>query len=465
MDGLSASVPLLTDTLAELEGDDTTPIHGWAYLTGLWNGQPIECVFRGEGFTTLPSIIPTLLRIKDDITGAMATIRVRALSARLQEPTLFGNIFETSLVPLENSIHVSYSQKDDITKEVVAHLLNVPQYNGAPIRGAAGTGVLEMPARLRFTGGGWKITIDDLAPWAFRHVGNSLNEDNPKKEFQLWIKRYDALKQVPRTGGALLTHALRVERENGSTFGLSRATKILGRIEKFLSFAFGQRTRPLHAHGYDRHHSQKWTIFDVRPPLPTSPTLHGTPSWLPQVGASTDGSDATNSGVDLSSAFDGFVSLAEDPGMLATLDRAIDWYLAALASFGNPASIVLAQAGLELLAWQRITTEMKLSEKGRLSLDAADQLRLLLVGTELPLDIPTELPELSKARLSGPVAVTRARNAAVHPIDSSRLTKTQSTEAHTLAIWYFEMLLLRMVGHDGEYWDRLRRENRLVPWR
>jgi hypothetical protein len=322
------------------------------------------------------------------------------------------------------------------------------------------------PARLCFTGRGWKITIDGLVPWVYQCAASIFDEDNPKDvaASELWRERFNALKQFPYTGGTLLTHAVRVERENGSTFGLSRATKILSRLDTFLSFTFGRRTRPIHVHGYDRLHSQKWTILDAQPPLPTFPTPHGTPCWLPQAGASTDSGGATNSGVDLSSAFDGFVSLAEDPGTLATIDRAIDWYSAALASFGDPASTVLAQAGLELLAWRRITTEMKLSKKGRLSLDTADQLRLLLVGTGLPIDIPAELPELSKIGLSGPDAVTRARNTAVHPIGDLSLTKAQSTEAQSLAIWYFEMLLLRMVGHNGEYWDRLRRENRLVPW-
>jgi hypothetical protein len=104
-------------------------------------------------------------------------------------------------------------------------------------------------------------------------------------------------------------------------------------------------------------------------------------------------------------------------------------------------------------------------KKGRLSLDAADQLRLLLVGTELPVDIPAGLPELSRGGFSGPEAVTIARNEAVHPIDSLRLTKAQTAEAQALAIWYFEMLLLRIIRHDGECWDRLRRQNQPLPWR
>jgi hypothetical protein len=157
---------------------------------------------------------------------------------------LFGNKFEASLVPLEDTIEIKYSQKDDITKEVVA-LLNVPQYNGAPIEGVASRAIIKLPARLRFTGGGWKITIDYLAPWAYQYAFASFNERNPEdvKKSELWRNRLAALIQFPHTGGTLLTHALRVERENGSTFGLGGAAKILKRLGTFLSFAFGRQTQ------------------------------------------------------------------------------------------------------------------------------------------------------------------------------------------------------------------------------
>jgi hypothetical protein len=124
--------------------------------------------------------------------GATATIQVRPLSTQLQ-PTLFGDIFEALLVPLENTIRINYSQEDGITKEVVAHLLNVPQYNGARIKGAGeGTSVtVTWPARLRFTGGGWKITIDGLVPWVYQCAFNIFDEDGPKDvdASELWRKR------------------------------------------------------------------------------------------------------------------------------------------------------------------------------------------------------------------------------------------------------------------------------------
>jgi len=466
MDGLSADVQLLAAP-AQLEGDGEAPICGNVTLTGRWDGRSMSCDFSSEQtYTTLPPIEPIRLEIRDGARNTVAAIKVRKpLNAGLQS-TLFGDVFEASLVPQEEHVHVMYDREPEI-KEVVAHLLNVPSYKGTVITAVSNDASTVMPARLRFTGNGWRINIDNMLPWVFQHAFRDFDKENPRKaaESQLWRNRYKALAQVRRTGGTLIT-ALRIERENGATFGLNRATKVLARLETFLSFVFGRRTRPLYACGYDIYGSQNWVLLDVQPPLPTSSAPPFTPSWLPQVSSLTDWEDSAYSGVDLSSAFEGFMSLAsEDPGTLTILARAIDWYEAALASFGSPASVVLAQAGLELLAWRRITAEMRLSEKGRSNLDTADQLRLLLSGTELTLDIPVELLELSKAKLPGPVAVTRARNAVVHPIDNSGLTKEQTVEAQSLALWYFEMLLLRMIGYNGEYWDRLGKENRIVPWR
>jgi hypothetical protein len=470
MDGLSAEVRLLAAP-ARLEGDGESPIYGNVVLTGFWDGRPMRCDFSSEqAYDALPSIQPTRLEIIDMAQNSIAVIKVdKPLSTGLIL-TVFGDEFQASLVAQGESVRVSYDREDDTVKEVVAHLLNVPQYKDTVIAAMVNTysRSIAMPARLCFTGGGWRIKIDSLLFRATVAVSGLSDEEDA--EDQLWQNRYKALTQVQHTGGTLVTHGLRLERANGAIFGLDRAAKIVDRLETFLSFVFGRRTRPLYASGYDVHGSQKWALLDVRPPLPASSSPPFTPSWLPQVSSLTNWSDAAYSAVDLSSAFEGFMSLARDPNTLTILTRAIGWYEAALAFFGRPASVVLAQAGLELLAWRRITAEMKLPQSSIERIDVTDQLRLLLSGTELTLDIPVDLPELSKAkssgkRLSGPDAVTRARNAVVHPRDNSNLTKEQAVEAQSLALWYFEMLLLRMIGYNGEYWDRLSKENRFVPWR
>jgi hypothetical protein len=49
MDGLGANVRLLA-VEAELAGDDTTPIHGMAILSGLWDGRRLQCFFTSNDY-------------------------------------------------------------------------------------------------------------------------------------------------------------------------------------------------------------------------------------------------------------------------------------------------------------------------------------------------------------------------------------------------------------------------------
>jgi hypothetical protein len=259
-------------------------------------------------------------------------------------------------------------------------------------------------------------------------------------------------------------HLVRSAPRTEATFGPGRATAALNALELFLSFAFGATARPLHAHGFDRNgEAGGWVRLDVSPPLPMSGP-HRVRTWLPVAGDLEQDSE----GVDLSSAFDGLISIARtNAEVYSTLRRAIEWYVAALAAGGKSSSIVLAQAGLELLAWRRITGQMRLSEKGRRALDVADQLRLLLNGTGIPLEVPRCLATLVGTVSDGPEAVTLARNRVVHPrpdTGRTRLSDSQATEAQRLAIWYLEMLLLKQLHHDSIYWDRLQKKVMRVPW-
>jgi hypothetical protein len=143
---------------------------------------------------------------------------------------------------------------------------------------------ITMPARLCFTGGGWRMNIDSLLLRATVAVSGFIDEEDAVD--QLWQNRYKALTQVQHTAGTLVTHALRLECANGEIFGLDRAAKILDRLETLLSFVFGRRTRPLHDGRYS----------NVRPPLPASSSPPFTPSWLPQVSSRALGQFCASAG-------------------------------------------------------------------------------------------------------------------------------------------------------------------------
>ena len=110
---------------------------------------------------------------------------------------------------------------------------------------------------------------------------------------------------------------------------------------------------------------------------------------------------------------------------------------------------------------------------------ADKKIRSLLNELNIPTDIPETLRNLGTAVSSldasdGPTAITKLRNAFVHPKKSHRDTVSQVSvsarmEAHALGLWYIEMALLRLFGYKGEYYQRfltdtLDKAKIKVPW-
>ena len=144
--------------------------------------------------------------------------------------------------------------------------------------------------------------------------------------------------------------------------------------------------------------------------------------------------------------------------------RAIAWYIQ--ANQGNSdADIVLAQAGLELLAYAKTVMDGTLSPEGFDRLRAADQLQMLLVGCRIPLEVPATLDQLwryAKGRNGSNVAtvVTEFRNAVIHPPTKRRAPEGPGDagarlEARELSISLLERVLLSVVGYDALFRDRL----------
>jgi hypothetical protein len=91
----------------------------------------------------------------------------------------------------------------------------------------------------------------------------------------------------------------------------------------------------------------------------------------------------------------------------------------------------------------------------------------------IPVDIPACLGELSRLTLKrkwsdGPHAVTDLRNAVVHPTKRRRdglgAPDLPWEEVARLALWYGELVLLRLLGYHGKYMNRLSFSADDVPW-
>lgn len=125
----------------------------------------------------------------------------------------------------------------------------------------------------------------------------------------------------------------------------------------------------------------------------------------------------------------------------------------------------MACAGLELMAWgillrkTEMTPDQFRPPKGTL-------VKKLLEWAQIPTDLPEHFgalrsrsTRLDRTQQSGPGTLFDVRNALVHPpkeIDDPEWPSgDELMEAWQLATWYLELVILRVLGYDGEVQSRL----------
>lgn len=154
--------------------------------------------------------------------------------------------------------------------------------------------------------------------------------------------------------------------------------------------------------------------------------------------------------------------LDADPDWHEVLNRVSLWYLT--ANLGQTdGDLILAQAGLELLAYASVVFGGRRSAKEFLRLTPAQQLELLLDTLGLSRDVPAEWESLRRFsnghHLDAPAVVVAFRNRLVHPPEKrSRGTELDDGgarfEAKMLALHLLERALLVTLCYDGAVRDR-----------
>jgi hypothetical protein len=163
--------------------------------------------------------------------------------------------------------------------------------------------------------------------------------------------------------------------------------------------------------------------------------------------------------------------LLDPNARLSVLEHCDDLFLRVPCPCHGPleASIILAQAGLELLAWTVLVEDGKIiSQSGFNDLPASDKIRLLLSRCGIPLELPSELTALKALAKEynwsdGPECLVGFRNAVVHPQAKNRqkVGKASSVaifEIWSLGLWYLGLILLRLFDYTGLYLNRLKRD-------
>jgi len=280
---------------------------------------------------------------------------------------------------------------------------------------------------------GWKITLDNV------QKGVKTSECN-------------------RWAGFAITNVGRIEKEDGSTFQYSELATIRSGLGMYLSFCVGRWTDTARLTGFDVDGVLAWEEWRA----PSADPHIECRAWLDP-----------HTSAQFTTVFSNFMRLWADRYWGRVLNDVIHWYVSANGQSGAiEGSIVLLQNAFELLAAAVLVEHYKWIDNDAFGkLTAPNKLRLLFRWAGIPTEIPTSLAELSmqvekqakseNREIDGPSAIVWMRNKIVHPTEKNRSQQRSvgndvCTEVWMLGLWYLEICLLKLVGHEGTYGSRLR---------
>lgn len=301
-----------------------------------------------------------------------------------------------------------------------------------------------------------------------KFIGLSLEDDTSIRAGRLeldvgrWHIRLDAV-DVPdlhnqmSTAGRVfaVTHVGLVTTRDGEAISYSCAEEILRAFSLWASLLRGAYTSPVVMVGeaadassiWTRHvdwHLDSWSAASGILPRPL--LLQDRPETLPA----------------LARSLSRVVELLADPEWGDVLRRVAQWYLTANVG-QTEGDLVLAQVGLELLAYATIVLGGHLTSDGFSRLTAADHFQLLLAIHSLPLTVPPDLVRLGGyargRQIDAPRVVAEFRNRIVHPpTKKNRPAEFDDVnariEAKTLSLHLLERAILATLGYDGVVHDR-----------
>jgi len=303
------------------------------------------------------------------------------------------------------------------------------------------------------------IQKDGTAMNRIEHV--DLMCDRWHVELKSLLSTQEALKKLKEEGGYRLTHVGSIKRADNVLFSGKDAQECLRALRFFLSFAKGGWCEPICVVGFDESSNRVWESWSS-PMEPWRTPL----SWFDP-----------HTGSQLAALFPTFMKKWENDDWREALEEVIYWYLNAnFSPRGIDAGIILTQAAIERLSYEYAVKDKRLLLlNGFKDLWASDKFRLLFSSLRVPLEIPTETPEIAKLAkdynwLDAPHALTEIRNSLVHP-EHKRRGKLDSAyyEAWNLGLWYLAMGLLAVCDYDETYGNRLSKKKWVgqvekVPW-
>lgn len=331
--------------------------------------------------------------------------------------------------PEQSSVIVTHPS--DSICAATFHLVNFPEFLGCDdyfiVTGEAPLQSFQRCGRAVLKTDGWVITIAAM-------------------------ERTTSLSKLLKSqGGYAITYVGQVTREDGAAFSDKQLEDVLLCLHYFLSFSLGCWISIVLPVGFDAEGNKVYERWGMARSA-TGP-WNGSYSWFDP-----------HHGELLSQVFPGFASLWKKEAWRNMLPRTLYWYLGACdrgVGIGVDTGLILAQSALELLAWTHLVLDQKIISRTQFknrAFSAAKGLRQLMSSLNISQEIPQSLSLLQKNSWSdGPEAITKLRNSLTHPEALMNLPRNSYYEGWKLSLWYIDMILLRLCGHNGKY------ANRLIP--
>jgi hypothetical protein len=326
------------------------------------------------------------------------------------------------------------------TEVVLFHIPNFPWFHGKAI--TSEDGVATWPGRLSATTTEWRIDLDAV-------------RDNAN------LRRL-----LDAGGGYAFTHVGRLSRADDEAVPFEDLSRISAALDSWLSLLRSERSSPVLMAGVHRG-EVTWEVWRT-PAIARWKLRH---SWLPEIliGPALGGKE-----VDVGPILESLDAMRSDSELKSLVTLAIDWYTQAVESNDISTTIILAQAGLELMSWLCLARGSGISDESFDRFQAADALRIALRFASIDPGVPTSARSLFKAtrksrqsvELDGPGGITAIRNSTIHPRGGERFSDREVVyEGGRIAIHYLELLILNQLGYVGAAINRVDESApTLVPW-
>jgi hypothetical protein len=319
--------------------------------------------------------------------------------------------------------------------QIIVHWINLPLIHPAATLTDHGRSWV---GRWQLESCGWRFTIDDRPDL---------------------VEALQAASEVDEQ--YLLTHVGELRRADGTSFDGATAVELLFGWQLAMSFALGRWVAPAVPVGFDHHQRRVWEQWAPW----RCDTVRGYESWWD-----------TQTGDDLADFVAAFIRAYLDPDRHDEVRLAVMHVIAANHSgTTGEGKVMLAQAGLEYLAWVRLVLSGRMSRGDYKAMNAAERLRLFLTEAGIRTSVPDGLPGLfDLARASsfdGPSATAWVRNRLVHPKDAGEPYRIEGLVWQTaqLLLEYGELLVLPGLGYRGRFMrryppNRWAHSSERVPW-